>query len=56
MIARDVPLQVEAVEQRFLRHRSLTHHRLVSARSRKLNQDSAPSSASFSTQSGAKQT
>jgi hypothetical protein len=52
MIARDVPLQVEAVEQRFLRHRSLTHHRLVSARSRKLNQDStATSSSSFSTQS-----
>jgi hypothetical protein len=31
VIGRDMSLQVEAVEQRLLRHRSLAHHRLVSA-------------------------
>ncbi len=31
VVRRDVPLQVEAVEQRLLRHRPLAHHRLVSA-------------------------
>ena len=31
MICRNVPLQVEAVEQRLLRHHPLTHHRSVTS-------------------------
>jgi len=53
VIRGNMPLQTEAVEQRLLRHRPLAHHRPVSARSRKLNQDSgATSRPTFSTQSG----
>jgi len=39
MICRNMSLQVEAVEQRFLRHRTLAHHRLVSTCSQRIQSE-----------------
>jgi hypothetical protein len=48
---------VEAVKQRFLRHRPLAHHRLLSVAMQRLNQDfTTTSRPSFSTQSGGERT
>ncbi|MGB3796517.1 MAG: hypothetical protein WA957_09480 [Alteraurantiacibacter sp.] len=46
MIRRNMVLDAEAVKQRLLHHRSVAHHRLISAASsQRLNQTVSPSSS-----------